>query len=109
MRNAIVNAECGSTGCRTPFSLHRPASPPTTPWIEELPVPQVAAPVPASELGAAPTREPRVAAGELGRPGAHQHWELVDPAAADHYLIENRVTPHVWHRELPADECWCFN
>ena len=94
---------------RAAGALGAPASPPTTPWLEELPVPPVVAPVPASELGAAPAREPHAAAGELGRSGAHQHWELVDPANADHVVIENRVTPHVWHRELPADECWCFN
>src|SRR5262249_396121 len=86
-----------------------PKSPATTPWVEELPIPPVASPVDVSALGVAPTQELNRAAGEQGRLNPHQHWELYDPAHADHYLIENRVTMASWHRELPLDECWCFN
>ena len=84
-----------------------PKSPRTTPWVEELPVPAVATPVDVEALGARPTKAP--AAGESGRNDPHQHWELYDPASADHYLIENRETLASWHRELPLDRCWCFN
>ena len=85
-------------------------SPPTTPWIEELPIPPVAEPGGASVLGAmAPRRAPNRAAGEGGRTAEHQHWALYDPANADHYRLESRPAPHTWHRELPADELWAFN
>src|SRR5215831_13944121 len=86
-----------------------PQSPPTTPWVEELPVPAVASPVDVASLGTTPTETLNFAAGERGRIYPHQHWSLYDPAEADHYLIENRVTLASWHRELPLDECWCFN
>ena len=86
-----------------------PKSPPTTPWVEELPVPPVASPIDAVSLGPAPTQALDFAAGERGRIGPHQHWTLYDPARADHYLIENRLTLASWHRELPLDPCWCFN
>ena len=86
-----------------------PRSPRTTPWVEELPVPPVATPVEVDALGARPTKAPDLPAGELGRNDPHQHWELYDPAGADHYLIENRETLVSWHRELPLDRCWCFN
>src|SRR5262249_55406969 len=87
----------------------RPQSPATTPWVEELPVPPVASPVPVSVLGPAPTQELNAAAGEQGRLNPHQHWNFYSPADTEHYLIENRVTMASWHRELPLDECWCFN
>ena len=86
-----------------------PRSPRTTPWVEELPVPPIATPVDAESLGARPTKALGFPAGERGRSDPHQHWELYDPAAADHYLIENRETFASWHRELPLDRCWCFN
>jgi FtsP/CotA-like multicopper oxidase with cupredoxin domain len=86
-----------------------PSGPPTTPWVEELPIPPVATPVPVSALGATPTQDLNRAAGEQGRIYPHQHWEFYDPPSADHYLIENKVTMVSWHRELPPDECWLFN
>jgi FtsP/CotA-like multicopper oxidase with cupredoxin domain len=86
-----------------------PRSPATTPWVEELPVPAVASPVDVAALGTTPTQDLNIAAGERGRINPHQHWDLYAPANTDHYLIENRVTLASWHRELPLDECWCFN
>jgi FtsP/CotA-like multicopper oxidase with cupredoxin domain len=86
-----------------------PSGPPTTPWVEELPIPPVATPVPVGALGVTPTQGLNGSAGEQGRIYPHQHWELYDPPNADHYLIENRVTMASWHRELPPDECWLFN
>ena len=85
-------------------------SPPTTPWLEELPIPPITAPGNAGALGAmAPKRAPNGAAGEGGRSVEHQHWALYDPANADHYRLESRPAPHTWHRELPADELWSWN
>jgi len=86
-----------------------PMSPRTTPWVEELPVSSNAIPVDVEALGARPTKALNFTAGERGRIDPHQHWELYDPATADHYLIENRETFTSWHRELPLDRCWCFN
>src|SRR5262245_56561108 len=53
-----------------------PKSPPTTPWVEELPVPSAVAPVDVASLGTTPTQELNFAAGERGRINAHQHWDL---------------------------------
>src|SRR5206468_7771385 len=50
-----------------------------------------------------------LAGGESGRSGPHQHWSLYTPATSDHYLVESRVTRWSWHRELPLDECWCYD
>jgi FtsP/CotA-like multicopper oxidase with cupredoxin domain len=86
-----------------------PGSPRTTPWVEELPIPPVASPVDAEALGTRPKKALDFPAGERGRTEPHQHWDLYDPARADHYLIENRVSLASWHRELPLDRCWCFN
>ena len=95
-----------------------PASPATTPWIEELPIPPVAKPLDvgameamgaAGPMNPAPTREPNVGAGEMARSGPHQHWSLYRPQGTDHYLVESRPTPVSWHRELPMDACWCYD
>ena len=84
-------------------------SPPTTPWIEELPIPQVATPCGAANLGVAPTQACNDAAGEMGRPNPHQFWEQFDPANADCYLNVNAPAKASWHRELPLDDVWIFN
>ena len=85
-------------------------SPPTTPWIEEMPVPPVAKPLTVDELGGPyPQQLCNTSAGEMGRPDGHQYWEQFDPANMDFYVNDNRVTMGNWHRELPLDECWCFN
>jgi FtsP/CotA-like multicopper oxidase with cupredoxin domain len=84
-------------------------SPPTTPWIEPLPIPPVAQPVDVSTWECAPQQACNTAMGEGGRPDGHQFWEQYDPARVDHYVNDNRVTMGSWHRELPLDECWCFN
>src|SRR4029077_14683859 len=55
-----------------------PGGPPTTPWVEELPIPPVAVPVPVATLGVTPTQELNAAAGERGRIYPHQHWDLYD-------------------------------
>ena len=84
-------------------------SPPTTPWIEELPIPQVARPCGAAGLGVAPTQACNTAAGEMGRPVPHQYWEQFDPANVDCYLNVNAPAKASWHRELPLDDVWLFN
>ncbi len=84
------------------------ASPATTPWVEELPIPPVAHPCDVAQLGAAPSMDANLMAGEGAR-AAHQYWTPLDPAGTDFHLLENRVTRLRWHRELPTDDGWCFN
>src|SRR5262245_36551764 len=91
---------------RAPGSGGRPASPPTTPWLEELPVPPVARPVDPGELGVAPAPETFAALAPAGR---HAHAVRPDLSSMDVYVIENRVSSVRWHRELPLDSCWCFD
>ena len=86
-----------------------PVSPPTTPWLEELPIPPVAQPCGAITLGAvAPAEQCQDAAGEMGRT-AHQYWNMVDLANTDCYRIDNNPVQYSWHRELALDDCWAFN
>ena len=83
-----------------------PSSPPTTPWVEELPIPAVRQQNP---LDPAPTAEVNTAMGEMGR-GTHQGWtQFYDPANLDSYLINYQLAHPVWHRELPPDVCWLFD
>jgi FtsP/CotA-like multicopper oxidase with cupredoxin domain len=84
-------------------------SPPTTPWLEQLPIPPVARPCALEDLGAYPTQELNVASGEAGRPVGHQHWDFYDPSNLDCYTIDNRAAQASWHRELPMDDVWLFN
>lgn len=84
------------------------ASPATTPWVEELPIPPVAQARDIADLGAAPAMDCNAMAGEGAR-AAHQHWAPLDPAGTDFHLFENRATRVSWHRELPLDDGWCFN
>jgi FtsP/CotA-like multicopper oxidase with cupredoxin domain len=89
-------------------AAHR--SPPTTAWVEELPIPPAVDAGDVAALGAIrPSRDPNAAAGEGGRTAPHQHWALFDAGSADFHRLEARATPHSWHRELPTDECWTFN
>lgn len=84
-----------------------PESPATTPWVEELPIPPPSRAVDISTLGPSPGRDFLI--GSEGDRAPHQHWKLFDPAAADFHLLESRLTGVRWHRELPPDECWCWN
>jgi FtsP/CotA-like multicopper oxidase with cupredoxin domain len=88
-------------------------SPPTTPWVEELPIPPVAKPLTMQEMCdlsacPAPTEALNVGAGEMGR-ASHQFWNLVDLQNTDYYVNVNAPAQYTWHRELPADDCWAFN
>ncbi|MEQ1834288.1 MAG: multicopper oxidase domain-containing protein [Candidatus Eisenbacteria bacterium] len=85
-------------------------SPPTTPWIEQLPIPAVTAPLSVEEMGGSyPTQLCNTAAGEMGRSDGHQYWEKFDPANIDCYVNDNRPAKASWHRELPLDDVWLFN
>ncbi|MEQ1832995.1 MAG: multicopper oxidase domain-containing protein, partial [Candidatus Eisenbacteria bacterium] len=83
-------------------------SPPTTPWIEELPIPQVATPMKCTDLEIMPTQNVQSGLGEAGRV-SHEHWNMVDLANLDCYVNVNSAVKFSWHRELPLDDCWAFN
>ena len=90
-------------------------SPPTTPWVEELPIPPVAKPLTVDEFAVnsgtlpSPMEYCNIAAGEGGRFEGHQFWNLYDPTQADHYVNINAPAKASWHRELPLDDVWLFN
>jgi FtsP/CotA-like multicopper oxidase with cupredoxin domain len=83
-------------------------SPPTTPWLEELPIPPVAQPMKASDMPVMPTCDVQSGLGEMGRV-SHQHWDKVDLENTDCYINVNAPAQYSWHRELPLDDCWAFN
>jgi FtsP/CotA-like multicopper oxidase with cupredoxin domain len=83
-------------------------SPPTTPWVEPLPIPQVTAPMKCSDLDIMPTCDVQSGLGEMGRV-SHEHWGLIDLEDVDVYVNTNAPAAYSWHRELPADDCWAFN
>lgn len=76
-------------------------SPPTTPWLEELPVPPVKEPSPA--LTPAPQKAPNLAAGEV-RGVPHQAWDALPPTTF--YDLHAREALHSFHRELPPSPIW---
>jgi FtsP/CotA-like multicopper oxidase with cupredoxin domain len=86
-----------------------PPSPPTRPWMEELP----AAIVPVAHvevLTPAPTLEPNVDAGEAGR-DAHQRYEeltgvLGDPEFYELFVREN--AKWITHPDLPEQRVWSY-
>ena len=89
-------------------------SPPTTPWVEELPIPPVATPLTVDQMAVvsgkpAPTEMANLGAGERARANSHQYWELYDPANMDFYCNNNAPGKAKWHRELPEDDVWLFN
>ncbi len=76
-------------------------SPPTRPWIEELPIAPVKQPNPS--ISPLPQKEPNVAAGEV-RSVPHQGWDRFQPTA--YYEIHTREALHSFHRDLPPSTIW---
>ena len=75
-------------------SLDIPASPPTTPFADELPVPPVKTPVgsPADYQGGAVN------------PAAHQYYNLSPPKKFYETFV--RAAEHRFHRDLPPSTIW---
>lgn len=73
-------------------------SPPTTPWVEELPIPQVAQP---TVLSPAPGELP--VAGEAPR-AAHAYWSQFLPQHT--YEVSAQEVQHSFHSDLPANNIW---
>jgi FtsP/CotA-like multicopper oxidase with cupredoxin domain len=79
-----------------------PTSPPTTPWMEALPIPPVKQPV--ASLSPAPQVNPLP--GE-GRTRAHQALTQFPPARL--YEVRQREAMHTFHPQLPAQAVWGYD
>lgn len=80
-----------------------PVSPPTTPFVDTLPVPFPAIP---QNLNPAPTKAANIAGGEAAR-ADHQRWEEFLPDVE--YLMEARPALHTHHSDLLPTYLWAFN
>lgn len=85
---------CGTTA---------PASPPTTPFLDTLPIPFPAIP---TILFPAPTEAANLAGGEAPR-AAHQRWAQFLPDLK--YYMEARAATQSFHSELLPSYFWGFN
>ncbi|HLP82150.1 MAG TPA: bilirubin oxidase, partial [Nitrosomonas sp.] len=93
-----------------------PPSPPTRPWLDELP--SVIEPLSQTDLLNGPLPPPQgeanIANGECGRTG-HQRWNeffgtpVIQPDQADLYELKASAhTDHVFHPDYPPQLCWSF-
>src|SRR5262245_21949564 len=80
-----------------------PASPPTTPFVDSLPIPFPAAP---TILFPTPTKSANTENGEANRED-HQRWEQFSPDIF--YYQEARAATHSFHRDLLPSYFWGFN
>ena len=85
-----------------------PVSPPTTPYVEPLPIPPIAQTVLNADAltGPLPTQAPNTAAGE-GRTRPHQAFTLFPPQK--YYEVHQREALISVHPELPLQRLWTFN
>ncbi|HYJ84706.1 MAG TPA: hypothetical protein VEW46_01460, partial [Pyrinomonadaceae bacterium] len=81
-----------------------PESPPTTPFLEPMPIPPVAQPVAA--LTPVPQINPNTAAGE-GRTRPHQAFAQFAPQKL--YEVHQREELISMHPQLPLQRLWTFN
>ncbi|SFE15362.1 multicopper oxidase family protein [Nitrosomonas sp. Nm166] len=93
-----------------------PPSPPTTPWLEELP--EAIEPLKQTDLLAdsllIPQGEANTAQGECGR-AKHQRWDeffgnpVLQPDQADTYELKAKaITDHVFHPDYPPQLTWNY-
>jgi FtsP/CotA-like multicopper oxidase with cupredoxin domain len=81
-----------------------PASPPTTPFVEPMPIMPMATPV--ASLTPTPTVDPNTAAGEQ-RTRPHQALKLFPPKKL--YQVTQRAAQISLHPELPLQTMWAFD
>lgn len=81
-----------------------PESPPTTPWVEPLPIPPVKQPV--ASLSPAPTVNPNTGAGE-GRTRPHQALTSHPPEKL--YEIHQFAAQLSVHPQLPLQTLWTYD
>lgn len=82
-----------------PGPVALPPSPPTIPWVEELP--SVITPLQPATLGLAPTGEPQPDRGECGR-DKHQRW-------AELYATPRQYPPVHYKLHVKENPAWVFN
>jgi FtsP/CotA-like multicopper oxidase with cupredoxin domain len=87
-----------------------PPSPPTIPWVEELPV--AITPLEPASLGLAPTGSPQMERGECGR-DQHQRWAEFYAAPREHppvhYKLHAKENPEwVFNPAYPPQRIWGF-
>jgi len=85
---------CGTTA---------PASPPTTPFVDDLPIPFPAIP---TILFPRPTKAANIGGGEAPR-ADHQRWNQFLPDVE--YFLEARPSTHKFHSDLLPSYFWGFN
>lgn len=92
----------------------QPASPPTTPWMEEMPLPPVAQPVAQTALtGPPPQINPNTAINPAtglpyeGRTRAHQAYTQFAPQKF--YEVHQREALVSVHPQLPQQKVWTYN
>jgi FtsP/CotA-like multicopper oxidase with cupredoxin domain len=78
-------------------------SPATTPFVDDLPIPQAASP---TLLFPAPTRTANIAWGEAAR-DAHQAWDRFRPRVFYHSVAAPSL--HRFHRDFSPTYLWTFN
>jgi FtsP/CotA-like multicopper oxidase with cupredoxin domain len=78
-------------------------SPETTPFVQALPIPQIAIP---TILNPQPTKSANTAAGEAAR-ADHQDFNQFFPFVQ--YDISIQPTLHQFHPDIPATYCWGYN
>jgi FtsP/CotA-like multicopper oxidase with cupredoxin domain len=102
-RKSSVFAQSGPPAEPVLCGTTPPPSPPTTPFVDNLPVPFPAIP---QSLDPAPTKSANIAGGEAAR-ADHQRWEEFLPDV--NYRLEGRAALHTFHRDLLPTYLWAFN
>jgi FtsP/CotA-like multicopper oxidase with cupredoxin domain len=94
----------GLIGSGAAWSQFASSSPPTTPFLEPLPIAPIARPVPAF-----PTLPDPTCINVDGSTAFHVHGPRSVPALANYYLIHQTVTNHSFHPQLPANSMWGYS
>ncbi|MBM7062284.1 multicopper oxidase domain-containing protein [Pseudomonas sp. UL073] len=89
------------------LQLFLPPSPPTTPWVEELPI-HIAPVTPRAALDPAPTIAANTARGEAGRDPHQRFAELGGNAALYYELRARQRDDWVFHRDYPPQRIWGY-
>lgn len=98
----VASAQGGTTDC-----LVNPGqSPPTTPFVQALPIPPVKQQTNAQQMNPFPTKHANIAGGEAPR-ADHQRWEEFPPVI--YYDLDVRPAMHRFHPELPLTPIWGFD
>jgi FtsP/CotA-like multicopper oxidase with cupredoxin domain len=101
---AVLMPSARRSGMELLWADDRPASPPTRPFIVELPIPPRAEPV--ASLSPAPTAAANIAGGEAPRP---DHQRFAEFAPKKLYELHEVEALHSFHPDLPLQRIWGYN